>query len=509
MKKLFYSVCSLSHPSMGVILEKVLEEKHNGNNVIFAYCNGVLPSCEANIDGNCGYCSLCHHMYDNIINRYLDGVKIISVSSCDNNSDESGFAISRIEDLREIKYKGVCIGMSILSLYISHTREMEGLLTPKQKNYFVTLLVRLKKFVDIALDIIEKERPDSIAVYNGRKFENRLFYDISMLKGIKFECLEVVGGPLWHEDRFYRTQFDNGLPHNIHKYQEQMDMVWNDNSRTLEEKIEIGSSFYYKRRTGQPAADIIFTKNMVENLLPDDYDKTKKNIVIFNSSDDEKAALGGEWDEGKLFPTQYDAIEFVAKNAPENAHVYLRIHPNLSKIKYSYHMDLYKLKKYDNLTIIEPTSPISSYALMDIADQVVVFGSAMGVEGCFWGKPVLLLWKSLYYELDTCYVPKSQAELKEMLASDLTPKDKNNAIKYGLYNLDRKVRVLDDSYININMIEKNILGLRFHVVDYLKIIHSRTLFRLWEEFCSRFLFKFYKNSTVFPVPEQVGTQSAT
>lgn len=510
MKRLYYSVCSLGFPHMGVVLERVLEDKNKGDEVVFAYCQGVLSSCDFNIDGNEGFCNVCHRTYNQLKRRYLDGVKIVPICKKKNNGKNAEtFIYSRLEELRAIKYRGVSIGMSILSYYISYTREMEGPVNEDQHRYFDTLLYELRDFVDIAYDLIEREKPDTIAVYNARLYENRLFYDICELKGIKFECLEVVGGPLWHEDKYYRTQFD-ALPHNIHNYQKQIDQVWEDTSRTEEEKIEIGSSFYYKRRTGQPAADIIFTKNMVENLLPDDYDKTKKNIVIFNSSDDEKAALGGEWDEGKLFPTQYDAIEFVAQHAPENAHVYLRIHPNLSKIKYSYHTDLYKLKKYKNLTIIEPTSPISSYALMDIADQVVVFGSAMGVEGCFWGKPVLLLWKSLYYELDTCYVPKTQSELIEMLGSDLKPKDKINAIKYGLYNLDRKVRVLNDSYININLVEKSFFGKKIHVVDYLKMFGSRTLFRIYQVVLAPNLYyRFKKNRTEFPKKKETGTQEAT
>lgn len=509
MKKLYYNASSLGHPHMGVVLEKILEDKNDGHEVIFAYCHGVLPSCDFNVNGNQGVCNLCHHMYNNIKKEYLQGVKVIPIRKQNDTGKSSSFEFSRLEDLRKIKYRDINIGMSLLSYYISWTREMDGPMSAEQHHYFSTILKDLKAFVDIAYNLVEKETPDTIAVYNGRLYENRLFYDIATLKGIQFESLEVVGGPLWHEDKFYRTQFDNGLPHNIHGYQMQMDKVWNDTSRTLDEKMEIGSSFYYKRRTGQPAADIIFTKNMVENLLPDDFDSTKKNIVIFNSSDDEKAALGGEWDEGKLFPTQYDAIEFVAQHAPENAHVYLRIHPNLSKIKYSYHTDLYKLKKYTNLTIIEPTSPISSYALMDIADQVVVFGSAMGVEGCFWGKPVLLLWKSLYYELDTCYVPQSHEELIKMLNSDLTPKDKINAIKYGLFNLDRKVRVLEDRYIDINYPEKALLGRKLRLIDYMKICGSRSLFYILKEFIlPRAYFRFCENKTPFPKATNMGTMDA-
>lgn len=509
MKKLIYSVCSLWNPQIGVILERALEDKNDGHDVVFAYCHGILPSCDMNTDGNQGMCNFCHYMYKKLINKYLDGVKVIPCDKVKSTEGKIHYSFSRIEQLRTIKYRNVSIGMSLLAYYISHTREMDGPMNDRQHNYFETLLVELTKFVDVAFDLIESEKPDVVAVYNARLYENRLFHDICQEKGIKFECLEVVGGPLWHEDKFYRVQYD-GLPHDIHNYQLQIDKVWNDPSRTLDQKMEIGSSFYYKRRTGQPAADIIFTKNMVDDLLPDDFDKTKKNIVIFNSSDDEKAALGGEWDEGKLFPTQYDAIEFVAQNAPKEAHVYLRIHPNLSKIKYNYHTDLYKLKKYSNLTIIEPTSPISSYALMDVADQVVVFGSAMGVEGCFWGKPVLLLWKSLYYELDTCYVPKTHEELKNMLNSDLQPKDKVNAMKYGLYNLDRKVRVLENRYININSIERSFMGKKYHVDDYLRIMGSRSLYKIVQNFIApNFYYKFSKCANPFPKKITLGTQSAT
>ena len=55
---------------------------------------------------------------------------------------------------------------------------------------------------------------------------------------------------------------------------------------------------------------------------------------------------------------------------------------------YKYHTDLLKLgEKYPNMTVIPGGSSLSTYALIDRADVVVVWGSTTGAEAVYHGKP--------------------------------------------------------------------------------------------------------------------------
>ena len=79
------------------------------------------------------------------------------------------------------------------------------------------------------------------------------------------------------------------------------------------------------------------------------------NVMIFNSSADELAALGGEWDKDVLFNSQYEAIDYMLSHSSSAIHYYLRIHPNLKDVPYRFVTELYGLsKKHTNITIIEP-----------------------------------------------------------------------------------------------------------------------------------------------------------
>lgn len=215
--------------------------------------------------------------------------------------------------------------------------------------------------------------------------------------------------------------------------------TWSQSVLPEAEKEHIGNMFFIQRKTGTYAGDKNYIANQNKAKLPDNWDEGYRNIVIFNSSEDEFAAVGDEYDKARLFPTQLDAIVNIAeflKNNPK-VRVYLRIHPNLTNVPYKYHTDLLKLgEKYPNMTVIPGGSSLSTYALIDRADVVVVWGSTTGAEAVYHGKPVILLGGAVYRELGITYNPENEEELHRLLLqSVLPPKDRTNAIKMGFYYL--------------------------------------------------------------------------
>ena len=164
--------------------------------------------------------------------------------------------------------------------------------------------------------------------------------------------------------------------------------------------------------------------------------------MIFNSSEDEHSSISDEFDDNNLFPSQIEGIEWVAKalmNADDTA-IYLRIHPNLRNVKYKYHTDLLKLgEKYPNFHVIPGNSKISSYNMMYHASLVLVFGSTIGVESAYAGKPVITLAACTYMKLGFCYVPKTTEELMTLLNNHMNPHQPGF---YFFNNDKRMVRVL-------------------------------------------------------------------
>lgn len=496
MKKLFYCTSSLHNPHAGVMLNKMLSDKRKGVDIIMAYCNRALPSCITNVHGNKGVCAVCRHMHRQIIKNYLSGIQIIEVSDRLFSKSEVDFSYTDILDLKKIVYRDVNIGLSLHSFFVTITRKPSGKVSSVERLYFDQILSSLCRFVDYAYKLIDEIKPDVITIYNGRMFENRLFYEIAINRGIEFESEEVC----WRiNEPSIRVEYHGGLPLDIKQLTQMSIDLWNNSKRSEKEKIEVGSSFFLNRRNGKPTNDFIYIDKQINNLLPNEFNEKERNFVIFNSSEDEIVSLGGDWDEDNLFGSQMEAIGFVLDHLPEDSHLYLRIHPNLKGLKADYHTDLYKLKD-KRLTIIPPESPISSYALMDIAEKVIVMGSTMGVESCYWGKPVISLHKSEYYYLDVTYNPQSKDELIRLLDDNLTSKNKKGALLYGYFYMALDERAVTDNEVEFNLYTGTFMGKKVPgVIEYLKFCGSSVLFRLlyprFVAHCSRF----FKNTASLPV----------
>lgn len=497
MKTLYYSTCSFATPQMGVLINAVKNEIQSGNEVFFSYCSQAQHSCFRNENANGAICKLCSFTYNNIILKQLSGATIIPVHG-KSNSKPKTLEYSSIDELKLLSYKDIKIGMSILSYYFSVTRNIDFEITPTLKKYFDSLISCLVDFVDNITNIINDVNPDKVVIYNGRYYENRVLYDYAKTQNINFYSYDVVGG---FNEPYYPVRFDECLPHGISFFANKANEVWKMASEL--EKYELAKSFFEKRRNGDVCCDKSYTSGQIQGKLPS-LVSSKKNIVIFNSSSDELAAIGGEWDEGLIFDNQYEAIKYILNNISPDYHVYLRIHPNLKGINQPHHLDLYKLEDVSKqITIISPEEDISSYALLDIAGCIVVFGSTMGVEACYWQKPSILVGHSLYEKLDVCYKPQSKEELINMINSDLCPKPKEEALKYSFYLLDRKYRV-DPQNVDFSYTPKihSLFGKEFATHDFLKIFGSCYVYQFIEYFYRYFVALFYRDKNPFILPKR-------
>jgi hypothetical protein len=167
--------------------------------------------------------------------------------------------------------------------------------------------------------------------------------------------------------------------------------------------------------------------------LPQNWNPGKKNIIIFNSSEDEFAAVGPEW-KNPVYKDQLTGIKAILEDLQfeKDIWIYLRIHPNLEDVKDEDTMALYDLH-YQNLTIVKPDSKISSYELLFNASKVVTFGSTMGIEAVYWGIPSISIGITLYSDFNATYQPANHKQVIEMIKSDLKPSAPEPALKYGFF----------------------------------------------------------------------------
>lgn len=456
-------------------IDMIIEEQKKGNHVVALNCDESVGLCMSNSGKSKMYCSLCKYVAKRDFQRLMPpGVEQHWMKEYADILDYDSlptFDYSTAEELKEIEYRNVQVGFGVMSTYISLTRNMNPKITEVSKRYFDALIREQVITLEI-LEYLQKKYNFGLVIFqNGRGAQLKPFLNFCQREKIDFCCTEDFG-----RSYNYVNNFWNDYAHSMRAYLKKYHDCWSTAEDSEDKKRETAESFFKNRRNAIPAGDKVYVKAQTAGMLPKDWDDTKENIVIFNSSEDEFCAVSKEWDVLKLFKTQMEGIKSIVEHYKNDStkHFTLRVHPNLKDIPYKYHRDLYKLH-YDNLTVIPGWDKVSTYTLLDAADKVVVFGSTMGIEAAYWKKPVILLGPSFYYDFDVSYNPKTQDELWSLIETNgLQNKFNDMILKYGFFymssNHERTKNVPIDLYI------KTIRGRRLICSADKKIIGSNFLY---------------------------------
>jgi len=438
-RALIFNSSALQCPTSGAMVEEAYELLEQGYEVHIAYCSGVLGACYCNPEGNAGICSLCRFCSRNLYAALSSRCRILPLSER-RHTKERTFSYASNEEIEALAYKGVCNGYGALSNYVSLTRDAAPVVNAAFKSYFDGLLNDACWLIDVVEPVVRSLSPDVVSCFNGRKIEQRVFMDLAFREKIAYRSVELTVDPS-HVGVFYKLLFDNTPPNDIVANDRLMRTVWELGDGNEAEKTRQGLSFFEKRASGTQLNwfDPSYIGLQDAGALPKGFDGKKKNIVIFNSSEEEFVAVGKEFDAFAVFKSQLEGLRYVLNGLRDSDYrVYLRVHPNLRDVAFRHHLDLYKLEaEYPNLCVIPADGQVSTYALMRFADKVVVFGSTAGIEAAYMGKPVVLLAGSFYYFLGVAYTPKTPEEALALIRSDLKPLGNEAAFaKFGYYALN-------------------------------------------------------------------------
>lgn len=471
-------------PQMGVMIDEALIAKSKGHEITYITCGNCLDSCYSNPFKNNLFCKICisdyksnlsKHLGDQISHRTLNDFSSNRIEEEVRNFDTD---FDSIEDLKKKFFKGIDVGYASLSAFISNTRNMSPELTNFSMKLFKKKLRAAVRMSLLCEEIHRREKPDKIILYNGRMPESRPVLRYFRKQGIDVDILEVY--PTNLSGGFKKITYHNALPHSIENLQKIFNQQWDKDPEKAE---KLGIKFFENRRNADFAGDKVYTANQRAGLLPKSWNKSSRNISIFNSSEDEFAAIGNEW-EDKLFPTQLKGIQYIFSCIDKypNAEIYLRVHPNLKKIKYKYHTDLYRLASHPRIHVIPASSEVSTYALVDASDVIVSFGTSVGVEAAYSDKPVVLLGTTAYKGLGFCHEPKNLEEMEQNLFVDkLVPLKNNNILKYGNFIMTDKGK--DFTHYNFNCTQFKLGKLRTPNVA--MIGQSQNSFGTIKSFCMR------------------------
>lgn len=463
-------------------LEEAIICSKRGDKVLYVNCDGSLGPCIQNPHLNKIACNACVREQKANNKKYLPpNVEQHFVSYYLTNrirkiADNIKFKYSNIDDIKGITYKGVDIGYGAASTYLSLTRN----LNPKVNNLFISYIDSLLRMevllTEIGEEIIGTFNPNLVILYNGRLASFKPILNLAQREEIKFICTENIS---LYNSKILKNFYYNKSAHSISANTEKYFEIWDREKNNNGDKKNVARSFFERRRNALKTDDKPYTENQKLGELPNNWDKSKRNICIFNTSEDEFFSISKEFDNSNIFKSQLIAIQEIVNHYIENEaiHFYVRVHPNMYNLNYKYHTDLYKLK-YKNLTVIEADSSISSYSLVDASEKIIVFASTMGIEATYWGKPVICLSGTFYRDLNVVHLPKNKLELWKLIEEKhLDCKYNINVLKYGFFYMTDLHE--DYQYVNYDYVYYNFGFKQIQIQENLRLFGSNLLFMIY------------------------------
>ncbi|MDY6866132.1 MAG: hypothetical protein SVY15_09220 [Halobacteriota archaeon] len=424
MKVLIYMPFAAWIPHLVTDLEIIANHLDKGDEVHIIQCSGDIPSCEPNPNYFKLGCVVCKSRRDR-------GLRIIGLGEEFRHElalhkftrDRDFPEFSSIKELIEYRVDGIDYGMMVASTLISMVREPDPDLR-LYKKFIENNLCMAIGIYDAISHHIEEIKPDIFYLFNGRYVAMRPALRASQDLGIK-TFLHERAGVL---DRY--VLIEDTLPHDLKYQKNQIDLCWNDEC-SFDGKRDAASGWFEERRGGKDQSWHSYTKSQKKGDLPEGFDPSKRNIAIFISSEDEFEAISN-W-KNPIYRNQNEAIRNILKSEiSEDIRLYLRIHPNLKGVKNTQTREIDEMVA-PNLIKISPEDKIDSYQLMESCEKCIAFGSTLGIESVFWGRPSILVGRCFYEDLEGLHTPANHEELIALINANLDPPPKIGALKYGYW----------------------------------------------------------------------------
>jgi hypothetical protein len=431
MKILCYVPYAINTPHYETQLEIIEDHLKAGDEVILLGCNAEKRTCDVNIPHQSNLCAKCISKRNSGLKLLSQEIKVMSFLNLRQENIEEFNTLKRVfkdvEELKQYKIDEFDIGMAVSSSLISVFRDpvFSTIKYEKLVDKFISTTHQVYRSIE---NHLLEQKPDRVYVFNGRFAPLRAA--LRACQKYKVEChVHEVGHTIKHYSIWVNTTI-----HDINYFHQKMIEKW-EKDEDLTRRNEIAESFYKDRYNGKKYVYLSYTEKQEKNLLPTHWDKSKKNIVVFNSSEDEYAAIGDLW-KNPMYKDQTEGFMRILKSVEQigdnSIHLTLRIHPNLTGVKNKSVDELLSLKS-PYLTVIPAEDPVSTYSLLDESDVVLSFGSSVGIEATYWGKPSILAGRCLYMHLESTYNPQTHEELVNLIQQELPPKDKEGALKYGYF----------------------------------------------------------------------------
>lgn len=432
MKVLIYSHVSNWQIHHAVTIELALKHIGVGDDVFILSCDGALTSCPANPFHDKRLCMSCKAQTNYTLAKILRGqAKDFRLKLRENSINLPYF--STLEKLKDFRLYNIPFGELVASQLVDEVKDCYITVEDFQPRVESLLRNSIALYTEVR-KIIRESGVEMVYVFNGRRCSEGPVCYAARDEDVVYKVHEAGGKKNTYKT--LRALKVHGLVENKKLMEELFaDSVKQRGIKNIEEDARV---FYTinKKGDGDFSGFIYFGSNFTESITLKK-DGFKKRVVIFPSSLWERYAMSDYISDDDPYPNPYDGIERILNDDRVYAgnSLFVRWHPNLKNCGKNERKVIDKIiqETSENAVHFSPESPINSYDLIDSADIVVTFGSTVGIEANFYGKPSVLLGHAVYEGTGACYRPSSHEEFITLINSEFMPLPKTGALKYGYY----------------------------------------------------------------------------
>lgn len=406
--------------------------KQAGYNIFLVSCDNFLPRCI--MQSACRFCTtmdnasrveLCKKCKKNSIiasNTYgFTEIKICDYIDTKDSDEIQNIFPGNVLKWPEIEFDGCKVGqIAIHDLMIEQKVLDTKNLNDSQQLLYKQYIMTMCYIIDAVSKIIDDKQPEIFLTFNPYCQNQAVLYackkygiiyksitNITHL-GSNYSCFQISDSTFTYENMNNAQNFDNSIAISEKN-------VLRNYEDSLYRMFQSGSHIFSSSKKDAP--EITLKKLSL--------DPQKKIIVAFTGSYDERLGIdiylnawGTPLNLHEIFKTQIEWLLFLCELArnDDTLQFVFRIHPREGRDGGSVHLRLLReaLKVIpQNVKIVWPETPVSSYDLLEIMDLCLISTSTMGIECNRVGIPAMSYTRNLSYPNEGYIpIPKTKEEYR-------------------------------------------------------------------------------------------------
>jgi hypothetical protein len=334
--------------------------------------------------------------------RVYSRAEIASMESGLEIPDARTFIDPTSSDLEHLKFEEFDVGMGVVSSLISLTRDVHF-----DRAHHGELVVALgrdaMKLYRLTQELVRANDSDLVILFNGR---------VASARAIRRACEAMSIRYIVHERGSSRDKyglFDCATPHQPAGIRRWVDDWW----RIGDDPEAAARAFLAKRRQNVATGWYSFTGMQTAGDCPPR--NGRKRVTFFTSSDDELIAIGDELPPDSPYCDQVHAVRSIGEACREHGYEFVvRFHPNTPPTQ----RELLSAAGEVSPLVIEPSSEIDTYALMDSSDIVFTQNSTVGIEAAATGQRAFYAGRNVFEGCQSVRRLKTDMDISNAMEAD-------------------------------------------------------------------------------------------